>query len=30
MSYFALEHHMHHRALPAPGDGAALQDWSAI
>ena len=23
---FALEHHMHHRALPAPGDVAALQD----
>lgn len=22
---FALEHHMHHRALPAPGDRAALQ-----
>jgi diacylglycerol O-acyltransferase / wax synthase len=23
---FALEHHMHHLALPAPGDRAALQD----
>jgi diacylglycerol O-acyltransferase / wax synthase len=23
---FALEHHMHHLALPAPGDGAALQE----
>ena len=23
---FALEHHMHHRALPAPGDAAALQE----
>jgi diacylglycerol O-acyltransferase / wax synthase len=23
---FALEHHMHHRALPAPGDRAALQE----
>jgi diacylglycerol O-acyltransferase len=23
---FALEHHMHHRALPAPGDTAALQE----
>jgi WS/DGAT/MGAT family acyltransferase len=23
---FALEHHMHHVALPAPGDTAALQD----
>ena len=23
---FALEHHMHHRALPAPGDQAALQE----
>jgi hypothetical protein len=22
---FSLEHHMHHRALPAPGDRAALQ-----
>ena len=24
---FALEHHIHHRALPAPGDGAALQEF---
>jgi diacylglycerol O-acyltransferase len=23
---FALEHHVHHRALPAPGDRAALQE----
>ena len=23
---FALEHHLHHRALPAPGDRAALQE----
>jgi diacylglycerol O-acyltransferase / wax synthase len=23
---FALEHHMHHLALPAPGDAAALQE----
>jgi diacylglycerol O-acyltransferase / wax synthase len=23
---FSLEHHMHHRALPAPGDRAALQE----
>ena len=23
---FALEHHMHHRALPAPGDERALQE----
>jgi diacylglycerol O-acyltransferase / wax synthase len=23
---FAMEHHMHHRALPAPGDTAALQE----
>jgi diacylglycerol O-acyltransferase len=23
---FALEHHMHHRALPAPGDRGALQE----
>jgi WS/DGAT/MGAT family acyltransferase len=23
---FALEHHMHHRALPAPGDNGALQE----
>ncbi len=23
---FALEHHMHHRALPAPGDRATLQE----
>jgi WS/DGAT/MGAT family acyltransferase len=23
---FALEHHLHHRALPAPGDVAALQE----
>jgi diacylglycerol O-acyltransferase len=23
---YALEHHMHHLALPAPGDGAALQE----
>jgi WS/DGAT/MGAT family acyltransferase len=23
---FAIEHHMHHRALPAPGDRAALQE----
>jgi diacylglycerol O-acyltransferase / wax synthase len=23
---FSLEHHMHHRALPAPGDTAALQE----
>jgi len=25
-SDFALEHHLHHRALPAPGDRAALQE----
>jgi WS/DGAT/MGAT family acyltransferase len=23
---FSLEHHLHHRALPAPGDAAALQE----
>jgi diacylglycerol O-acyltransferase / wax synthase len=23
---YALEHHLHHRALPAPGDAAALQE----
>ena len=26
---FALEHHMHHLALPAPGDAAALQELVA-
>jgi WS/DGAT/MGAT family acyltransferase len=26
---FSLEHHVHHRALPAPGDGAALQEFVA-